>query len=69
MTESSQSTVENTAGSSQALPVEEWFRAVKKEAEQDGYSTRTMNLKDWMIYYENGYDPKSAYEEDMCAGI
>ena len=53
----------------QGLSKEDWFELLKKEVEKDGYSSRPMDIKDWIIYYENGYSPKRAYEEYMCSGI
>lgn len=54
---------------SNRVSIEDWFESLKKEVEKDGYSSKPMDMKDWIIYYKNGYSPKQAYEEYMCPGI
>jgi len=49
-----------------ALAFDVWFDELKQIHPWPNYVT---NKYEWMDYYENGYTPKAAIEEDMSYAI
>ncbi len=50
---------------------DQWYLRVVEIAIHDGYyaDAGEMSDKDWKGYFDNGYTPEQALNEDQCAGF